>query len=174
MIKKIDKIFSGISNAIGYVSYVGLVAIMLLIVVDVLLRKLMKTGIVGSYELVERMLLITIFAAFAFTQTHRGHIHVTLFLTKLPKTVRMFLFGFFGLLSTAASAFCAYSIMAQGSFSFTAATFTAVLKIPLYPFFYIAAFCMLIFTFTLLWDSIKCFAGMKNDEIREDIQSSWE
>ena len=174
MEKKIDRVIAWISNIIGYVGYVGIVAIMLLIAVDVIARGILKSGILGSYEIVERMLLVTIFAAFAFTQTHRGHVHVTLFVSKLPKKLGMVIFGLLGLLSTAASVFCAYAIVEQGNYSYTAGTHTGVLLIPLYPFYYIAAFCTVIFAITLLWDSVKCFIGISSEECCMDIRSSWE
>ena len=174
MVKKIDKVMSRITNTLGYVSYAAIILIMLLVVVDVIMRKSLRSGILGSYELVERLLLLLVFAAFAFTQTERGHVHVTLFMSKLPKPVGMFIFGLLGLLSTAASVFCAYAMVEQGNFSLEKNTTTAVLLIPLYPFFYIAAVCMFIFTVTVLWDSIKSFIGIANKEIAEDIRSTWE
>lgn len=174
MVKKIDKVISGITGAICYVSIAAIVLTMLLTVIDVLTRKLMRTGIVGSYELTERLLLVMIFAAFAYTQTKKGHVHVTLFLSKFPKSLGVFIFGILGLLSTGAAVFCAYAITEQGKYSLTAGTLTAVLHIPLYPFYYIAAFCMYVFAITLLWDAIKCFIGLKNDEVCTEIRSSWE
>ena len=174
MIKKIDKILSRITTSFGYVSYVSIVFIMLLVVVDVIMRKILRAGILGSYEIVERALLLLIFAAFAFTQTEKAHVHVTLFVSKLPKPVGMFIFGFLGVLSTSAAVFCAYSMVEQGKFSFEKYTTTAVLLIPLYPFFYIAGVCMYIFAVVLLWDSVKSFIGIKNEEICKEIRSAWE
>lgn len=174
MINKIDKVISRITGSICYVGYAGIVFIMLLTVIDVFTRKVFHTGIVGSYELIERTLLIMIFAAFADAQVLRGHIHVTLFLAKFPRVLSLILFGLFGLLSTAASAVCSYALLEQGRYCLSAGTTTAVLFIPHYPFYYIAAFCMLVFTLVLLWDSIKCFIGIAQEEVGEEIRSYWE
>ena len=171
MIKKIDKFLSVVSNWFMWVSYVGIVAIMVLIVIDVAMRRFLQAGIAGSYEIVERMLMIMIFAAFAYTQTQRGHIHVTLFLGKFPRVVGMIVFGLLGLLTTTAAVFCAYSLMVQGDYSLAAGTHTSVVKIPLYPFFYISAVLAYLFALTLLWDSIKCFIAIKNKELSDDIRS---
>ena len=174
MLKKIDVVVSRITSAICYVSYVAIVAIMLLTVADVFMRKVLLRGILGSYELVERMLLIMIFAAFAFAQTQRGHVHVTLFITKFPRVIRMLIFGILGLLSTGTAVFCGIALIEQVKFSFTARTVSPVLLIPLYPFFAIAMVCMFVFAITLFWDTIKSFAGIKSDELAADIQKSWD
>ncbi len=174
MIKKIDKILSLITGAIGYVGYVGIVVIMVFIVADVLARGVMQQGILGAYEIVERLLLVMLFAVFAYTQTHKGHIHVTLFLPKFPRVIRMLLYGTLELLSFITAAFCAYSIVMQGNYSLTADTTTAVLRIPLYPFYYIAAAGMFLFAITLFWDAIKCYIGIKNIDVCNEIQSKWE
>ena len=174
MIKKIDNVIGRISGTIGFFTFIAYVLIMALITVDVIFRKAFHSSILGSYELVERMLLILVFAAFAYTQTNRGHIHVTLFISRMPKAFSMILFGFLGLLSAGTAVFCAYATLLQGNFSVSSSTVTAVLHIPLYPFFYIAAFCMLIFAVTLLWDAIKSFIGVGNKEVAADIRSSWD
>ena len=174
MIKKIDKIIARISGGIGSVTYVAFVGIMFTISVDVIMRKVFQFSIPGSYEIVERMLLLLVFAAFAYGQTNRAHIHVTLFIKLFPKLIRMALFGVLGLLSTATAIFCGYAVWLQGDYSLRAKTVTAVLYIPLYPFFYIASVCMYAFALTLLWDAIKSFIGVVNDEVAKDLQSTWD
>ena len=173
MIKKTDKIVTKISNTIGLVSYVALVIMMLLITVDVLMRKIFLITVVGSYEIVQLMLLLLVFAAFAYAQTNRSHIHVTMFIAMMPRPISMMLFGLWGILSTCAAILCGYALILQASYSHAAGTWTPVLYIPLYPFHYIAAFCMFIFALTLLWDAIKSFAGVVNEEVAKDINSSW-
>ena len=173
MIKKIDKILGRVSAGISSVTYVAFIGIMITISVDVTLRKAFQFSIPGSYEIVERMLLLLVFAAFAYTQTNKGHIHVTLFIRLFPRWFRMPLFGILGLLSAATAFFCAYAVWLQADHSVSSRTVTAVLHIPLYPFFYIASLCMYVFAFTLLWDALKSFIGLVNDEVAKDIQSSW-
>ena len=174
MIKKIDKIIAGISRGISIVTYVAFIGVMAIIAIDVIGRKVFQTGIIGSYEIVERMLLILIFGAFAYAQTARGHIHVTLFISKMPKAFGTGLFGVLGLLSAGTAVFCGYATLIQGGFSFYTKTTTSVLQIPLFPFFYIATFCMFVFALTLFWDAIKSLIGTRNEEAAENIRSSWD
>lgn len=173
MIKKIDKCLSAFTYALGILSGVGVIVIMLLTVADVIMRRVLLTSIIGSYEIVERLLLISVFGTFALAQTSRSHVHVTLLVSRLPKALGMAVFGVLGLLSTFAAGFCGYALIQQGIESFNLKTTTAVLQWPLYPFFYIAAFFTFVLAITILWDSVKSFIGIFNEEVREDIRSSW-
>lgn len=172
-VKKVDKVINTISNTVAIVSYIALVGIMVLITVDVLLRKIIQVTVVGSYEIVQLMLLLLVFGAFAYAQTNRSHIHVTMFIAMMPRQISMVLFGLWGVLSTGTAVLCGYALILQGFYAQSAGTWTPVLYIPLYPFNYIAAFCMFIFALTLLWDTIKSFIGVVNEEVAKDISSSW-
>ena len=174
MVKKLDKIVSGISGTVSIVSYVCLVGIMLLMTVDVFMRKLFDAAIVGSYEIVERLLLLLVFAAFAYAQTNKAHIHVTMFVSKLPRGISLGVFGFWNLISTATAIVCGYALCLQGAYALEAGTWTPVLYIPLFPFFYIAAVGMFIFALTLLWDTAKCFIGIGDKEVGDEIRSHWD
>ena len=174
MIKKVDKIIYGVANAYAAISYVLVIAIILLIAVDVSIRTFGGSGsIKGSYEIVERMLLVLVFAAYASTQARKGHVHVTMFLAKFPRIIRMPLFGILGLVSTAACFICAKALMEQTGFSLEAGTHTAILAIPLYPFFFVSSISMFLFSVVLLWDSFKSFVAIKNDAIEKEIVDVW-
>ncbi len=173
MIKKIDRALLGFTTTVSLVSYVGFLAVMLIIVVDVLQRKITGTGINGAYELVERILMCGVFAAFAYTQSLRGHVHVTMFISKLPSKPRFLVFGLTGILSSMGAFALAYAAVLQAQYSMSAGTMTGVLQIALYPFFFIEAICMAIFGLTLLWDVCKSFIAIGNKDVAEDIESSW-
>lgn len=65
-------------------SFLGIVCMMLHIAADVLLRKFSSNVIVGSYEMVQYLLMTVIFASFPYAQTMKKHVRVTIFLAKLP------------------------------------------------------------------------------------------
>lgn len=170
MVKKIDDIIGKVCGFISIFSIASFVGIILIITIDVAWRKLFSGGILGSYEIVERLLLILVFGTFAYAQVKKGHIHVTLFIAKFPRVFRMVLFGVLGLLSAGTAMYCGYSTITQAMMTKIP---TAVLRIPLSPFFYIAAVCMFVFAAVLLWDAIKCFVALKDNDIREEIESAW-
>lgn len=173
MIKKIDKISLTLTSVVSIVSYVGFLAVMLLIVVDVLLRKVVGSGVTGAYEMVERLLMVAVFASFAYTQSKQGHVHVTMFISKLPSVLRFILVGLTGILSSGAAFLLAYAAVLQAKSSLALGTKTGVLGIALCPFFWVEAVCMAVFGIALLWDVIKSFAAIKNKEVAQEIQSHW-
>lgn len=173
MIKKVDKVVHGITGIVSIASYVGFLAIMGIIVVDVVLRKLTSSGITGSYELVERVLMFAVFASFAYTQSLQGHVHVTMFVSKFPAKLRFVVLGLTGLLSAFAAFLLAYAAVVQANDALRKSTMTGVLGIPLFPFFWIEAVCMAAFGLALLWDVVRSFAAIGNQEVAEEIQANW-
>ncbi len=173
MIKKIDKAVYRVTSVVSVASYVGFLAVMAIIVVDVCLRKIMDSGVTGAYELVERILMFAVFASFAYTQSLQGHVHVTMFVSKLPTQIRFIALGVTGLLSSAAAFLLSYAAVIQANDAFRKATMTGVLHIPLFPFYWIEVVCMAAFGLALLWDVFKDFAAIKNREIAEEIQANW-
>ena len=174
MIKKIDKIISTISTAGAYVSCVLISAIMFLICIDVFLRKVFRFSIAGSYEIVECLLMLVVFTAFAMAQTRKGHIHVTVFISKFPRIPQTIINGILGLISFVAAFFCAYALWYQAMYSMNIHTVTSVLYMPLYPFYFVSSVCVYIFAVTLLWDAIKSLMAVKNDETYKEMRKGWD
>ena len=171
--KIIDKVVSVLTSIVSTLSYVGFLAIMALIAVDVFLRKFFRGGVTGTYELVQYLLMCGVFASFAYTQSLRGHVHVTMFIAKFPKHLRFIVYGLTGVFSTVAAVVLTYAAAIQTNYSMTAGTKTGVLGVPLYPFFAVECFCMGVFAVTLAWDVVKSFIALGNQEVADDIQSSW-
>ncbi len=173
MFEKIDKGLSRITGIVSIISYGGFLAVMLLIVVDVVLRKTIDTGVKGTMEMVERMLMCAVFAGFAYTQSLQGHVHVTMLISHFPAKARFAAFGVTGIISAAAAFVLTYAAVYQANVSYSMSTRTGVLGIPLFPFFWVEAVCMAMFGVTLLWEVIKSFAAIGNQKLAEEIQSSW-
>lgn len=172
MLKKIDRVLSKICGAFGVISVLCLVGVIALITVDVVIRKF-GGNVKGAYEITERLLMCTVFSGLAYTESKRGHICVTMLLGAFPRAVRFAVFGLMQLTSTAMSFYVAYAAYSQTLVSLKTKTCTTVLQIPLYPFYAVESVCMVLFGVALLWASVKSFAAIRNDEMAEEIQSSW-
>lgn len=173
MFHKIDKTLLRVTTAVSIVSYIGFLFIMALTVADVALRKITGVGITGTMELVERTLMCSVFAGFAYTQSLGGHVHVTMLIMHFPAKLRFVCYGVMGMLSTLIAAALGYAGITQAQYSHMAATRTGVLGIPLYPFFIVEGICMICFAIALLWDVIKSFMAIGNAELAAEIQSEW-
>jgi TRAP-type C4-dicarboxylate transport system permease small subunit len=82
---KLGKIINKATFVVSLVSYAGVVAIMLLNVADVLLTKLATKPIKGAYEITEVLLLCTVMASFAYAQSKKAHINMTILINFFPK-----------------------------------------------------------------------------------------
>ena len=172
MYKKIDKVFMRITGILSLLTYVGFIGIMLLITADVALRKCTGAGILGTYEIVQYTLMAAVFAGFAYTQSLKGHVKVTMFLTMMPAKLRLVLVALTGLLSSATSFFVTWAAIQQALYSMASGTKTGVLGIPFYPFFWVEVVGMAVYGIVLLWDAIKGFMALGNQEIEKEYDTT--
>ncbi len=170
---KVGKIVNRVAFVVSIVSYGGVVAIMLLNVADVLLTKLLGRPITGAYEITECLLLCTIMASFAYAQTKKSHINMTILIRIFPNILRFFVYGLMGLLSTGTAAAVGYAALQQAAGAVARGTVTSVLFIPLYPFYYVEAAVMFVFALTLLYDAALSFAAMFSKKYAQLVSADW-
>ena len=177
MTKKIDSILHKITAALSIVTHVAFLAIMIIIVIDVILRKVANSGIMGAYEMVQVALSAGVFAGFAYCQSEHGHVHVTLLISHFPTKVRFIVFGALSALSTAAAFYLSHAAYLAEVDNYAkwlkGAGRTGVVGIPYFPFYWVEVICMIIFGVVLAWDTIKCFIAIGNKEVAEEVQSTW-
>jgi hypothetical protein len=65
-----------------------LAAMMFLIAVDVILRKLLDKPVTGSYELIQFMMVVTVALAVAYTDIEKSHVTLDLVTPHFPKRAR--------------------------------------------------------------------------------------
>ena len=169
-----------VGNAIGkttfivsIISYCGIVAIMLLNVADVLATKLLVKPITGAYEITECLLLCTIIASFAYAQTQKSHINMTLVIKYFPKPLRFFTYGLMGLLSTGTAAVVGYAALLQAFSAIDKGTITSVLFLPMYPLYYIESGAMFVFALALLYDTALAFMAMFSKKYEQIVVATW-
>jgi TRAP-type C4-dicarboxylate transport system permease small subunit len=170
---KVGKIIDRITLVVSMISFSGVLAIMILNVADVLMTKLFAKPITGAYEITEILLLCTVMAAFAYGQSKKSHINMTLIIKVFPRPIRLFIFGLMGLVSTGTAAVVGYAAILQAESAISRGMSTSVLFIPMYPFFYIEAIAMFIFALALLYDAILAFAAIFNKKLEEIVTSTW-
>lgn len=88
LLNRIVNPLSKIMNAIGSIVLLGM---MILTTADVTLRYLFNRPIMGTYELVQLMLVIVVAFGFAYTAMQKGHIVVDVIFDLLPKKTRAIL-----------------------------------------------------------------------------------
>jgi TRAP-type C4-dicarboxylate transport system permease small subunit len=172
--KKFEKFLDRVIGLVSAVSYVGFVLIMLITVVDVFMRFVFNSPILGSYEIIERVVFCGVFASFAYAQLQKSHIQISMLLLLFPRRLRHACVALTGLLSAAIVLVMAYAAVVQAQTAFKAHYVTGVLKIPLYPFYWIEGATMFAFFVTLLFDAIKNMAAIFDESAAREIQSTWD
>ena len=167
--KNIEAFIGRITGVISVISYIGFFFIMIFTVLDVLLRYALSSPILGSYEIVERSVFCAVFASFAYAQTQRAHINITMLVDFFPARLKMFSYFVTELMSAVTALLIAYAAMRQANTAFASDYTTAVLYIKLYPFYWIEFLCMLVFAATLLYSSLKSLVAIFNKNIMQEI-----
>ena len=109
----------------------------------------------GAYDLVSLLAVVIIAFSMAYTQVQRGHISVSLVVSRLPKQARLVIaritsllgLGIFILLARQSCVF-AKRLWASGEVSIT-------LETPLFPFVYLIALGAIILCLVILTDLFK-------------------
>lgn len=171
--KKIRKFLDKLAEVISYISYAGIIITTLLIVVNVILRRLFNTPIMGVYELVERGMFCLVFASFAYGQSKKRHVHITILIELFPQKLKFLSYALTSFLSSIIAFVLTYASFIQIGYSIKAGTMTSSLFIPLYPFYFIEFITMLVFSLVLLVDSIYSFMAIFNKEYADNIESYW-
>lgn len=172
-VRRLNDHIAKFTKGVGCVSFICVVIMMLLNVVDVLLTKLFSSPIIGTYEITQRLLMCAVFAAFAYGQTEKSHINMTLVIVHLPRPLRFTLFTLMSIISVFASAAMTYAAIIQAGVARAANYTTEVLYIPLYPFYYIEFIAMAIFTLAILYDTVLYAIAIFRDDYAEMVQEHW-
>ncbi len=174
--EKVKKISAGMekfTTAVGYFSFICVIAMMLLNVGDVALNKVANKNILGAYEITQRLLMCAVFASFAYAQSKKAHINMTIIIEKFPRAIRFIVFTLMSVLSVLASGAMTWAAYLQTMDCVAKGYVTEVLYIPLWPFYVVEIIAMAIFTITIIYDTILYAIAIKRDDYAEMIQKDW-
>ena len=161
------------TQAIALISFSCVMAMMLMNVVDVLMGYLFQTHVLGAYELTQRMLMCAVFTAFAYGQSKKSHINMTIVIVHFPRALRFVLFTLMSILSVLAAGAMTYAAAVQTGVAISTGYMTEVLYIPLWPFYVIETVSMGIFTLALIYDTILSFIAIFREDYAKMIQAEW-
>lgn len=172
-VKKINAGFEKFTTWFGYVSFICVIAMMLLNVADVVLDKVANTRVIGAYEITQRLLMCAVFASFAYGQSKKSHINMTIVIAKFPRALRFTIFSLMSLLSVATAGAMTWAAYVQILDCLNKGYMTEVLYIPLWPFYVVECVSMAIFTIALLYDAVLDIIAISRDDYAEMIQKEW-
>ena len=165
--------FEKITKAIAWISFVCVAAMMLMNVVDVIIGYLFSKHILGAYELTQRLLMCAVFTSFAYGQSKKTHINMTIVIAKFPRALRFIIFTFMSILSVLAAGAMTYAAAVQTGVAFSTGYLTEVLYIPLWPFYLVETLAMAVFTLALIYDTVLYVISIFRDDFAEMVQADW-
>ncbi len=174
--EKVQKFNAGVhrfTQAIALISFVCVLLMMLMNVADVIMGYLFQTHILGAYELTQRMLMCAVFTAFAYGQSKKSHINMTIIIVHFPRPLRFIIFTLMGILSVLAAGAMTYAAAVQTGVAVSTGYMTEVLYIPLWPFYVIETAAMAIFTLALIYDTILSAIAIFREDYAQLIQADW-
>ena len=163
---------------VSYFSMIVTVLMAVLLTADVILRKVTPLfgdawSIKGCYEITQMALCTFVFSTWAYTQSVHGHIHVTMFVSKMHQKPKFICFAFTSLLSTATMAFGAYAAFFQVGVVKASGESTANLLIPYWPFYIFEFVALALLAVVLLRDTIKAIMAIWDEETAAEIEKEW-
>ncbi len=155
MVKNFEKFVHSLALRTAQASQVILVFVMLIIVVNVISRRVLLKPISGTVELVEMSGAMLLAMSVAYTAVMKGHIMVDVLVERFPPRIQASV----GVVVNAIALFFSY-LLARETFVFAARMMkrgytTSQLLIPIAPSIYLVGFGFTMLALVLLKDLIK-------------------
>jgi len=134
---------------------------------DVVGRFFFKHPIPGTFELTKLFFALSVFFSLAISQYLGENLGITVFYNKFPGRLKGLLDFIAAFLSIATFSVAFYQILKYAARMKSSHTVTSVLRLPLYPWIYVASIGILILVLALLWElvgSINVLKGGKRHE----------
>lgn len=135
----IEKTINSISRGMGFIAICILVAMMILTVIDVFLRRVFNSPIPFSLELVEFMMVLTGFLGLAWCAMSESHIKVDLIMSSMPRRAQGIIDSLCYLAGLGISGIIAWRSVMESLAIRKLHTESSVLGIPIFPFHLVVA-----------------------------------
>lgn len=147
---RITGLVTGLSRILDKIAGLCMVSVMVVVVANILLRVLFNRPILGTYEIVVFLTVLTIGLSLAHCAVQDGHIAVSFVMDRLPRRIQV---AVDLIMNTAALFFwslCAWQIGVYAQKMALSGVVSPTSQIPLYPFIYLVAFSILALSLVLL------------------------
>lgn len=159
---ELNRIGDRISKVLVRVAFAVVMSMMLLTTVDVLLRYVFDRPIKGAFEVTELMMLMVVALSLGYTQYRKGHIFVELVSSRLPSRAQAINDVAVWLVCLATYALIAWQAIAGGQVQqLKNVTASDVVRIPLYPFYYLLAFGCVVLWLAYLSDIVQAIRVLR-------------
>ena len=141
-----------IARWLNWMAALAIVAVMVIVCANVLSRSIFGTPLKGTVDIVSQLGVLVIAGAIAYTQVLKGHIRITLFVDKLPRSIRNFMVGLVDIIGIILFGIMTWQTILFGKGTYEIGELSEVLKIPITPFAFVVSIGCLSLTLVLLVD----------------------
>lgn len=148
--RHINRLVSPVSKVLSYVSAVVMALTVLLVVVNVCMRRFANSPILGVHDISALAFSIIVFLPMAWCALKDGHVSFNIVVDRFPRTTRLAVEAIMLLITTGILGLVSWQLVMQGIRLGSMNAETALLEIPLSPFLYLAALGMTMMTMAFL------------------------
>ena len=146
----IGKVWPKLPAWLNALSCAALAGLMALVTLNVILRAVFKSPILGTYDLTGFMTVIIIGCGLAYCSIDNGHIEIGYFVDKARPKVRAWIVRIGRILSFVVLSVYTYALFNMGMRLYKANEVSVTTRTPLYLFIYLLTFCFAVFALTVL------------------------
>ncbi len=161
---KCERLIGKATKFLDQIAGLAIIAVMLLVVANVILRATVKSPILGTYEYVGFITVIIIGLAVAHCAFQNGHIAVDFIMNKFPDKVKIPVDFFIHLVSFIFLALSSLHIINYARSMILTGEVSPTTKTPFYPFIYVAALGLVVLCAVVLIRMISLTKKVKINE----------
>ncbi len=147
---KFSRALEKLASWLNIIACAGLVALMLLVTLNVILRAAFKYPLAGSYDISGFLTIIIIGFALAYCTVNDGQIELSYFIAKTSPRTRKIITLAGDIFSALLLAAYSYALLDLGSRLQKTGEASVTTKTPLFIFVYLLAFCFAVLALTVL------------------------
>ena len=151
---KIEKSVHRLARWLNWLAALAIVVIMMIVCINVLSRSIFGIPLKGTVDIVSQMGVLVIAGAIAYTQVLKSHIRISLFVDKLPKSIRTFLAALIDIIGIILFGIISWQSILFAKGTYEIGELSEVLKIPITPFAIIVSSGCIVLTLVLFTDLI--------------------
>lgn len=155
--KQFTGLVTGLSRVLDRIAGFCMVAVMLLVVTNILLRAVFNRPILGTYEYVTFLTAVTIGLALAHCAVQNGHIAVSFVIEKLPGKIQAAVDVVMNIIALLFWSLCAWQVGKYANTLAVSGVVSPTTQMPFYPFIYLVAFGLVALCLVLLVKVVESF-----------------
>jgi TRAP-type C4-dicarboxylate transport system permease small subunit len=161
--KRFSGLVTGLSRVLDQAAGFFLVATMVLIVVNILMRAIFKMPVFGAFEYVGLLTALVTGLALAYCGVQNAHIDISLVVERLPSRLQAVLSALINVISMCFLAVCAWYVGLYAGSMMESGLVSPTTQVPIYPFVYLIALGLLTYCLVLLVRSIEFIIKAANN-----------